>query len=296
MMRLLCMKFVKAYKTMIEAIAMQIDAIWMYLRPALEVFLLYYIIYVTLHYLRGTRGSNVLAGIVLMFLLLTLLSDWAQFEVISHLLNGAWSLLAMALIVIFQPELRRAFAQAGSMAFYPRSRKKETISEVVSAVLNMARRRIGAIIVIERKIGMRAIIEDSVRLDIKLNSLIIESIFFPNSPLHDGAVIIRDDRIVAARAILPLSRDESLSRTMGTRHRAAIGITEETDAVVVVVSEETGYISIACHGVIYRDITAENLQKRLGTLLLSQTKDSLAGLIGSMTKSDSKEEGADEKK
>ncbi|WP_176012376.1 diadenylate cyclase CdaA [Victivallis sp. Marseille-Q1083] len=255
---------------------------WAYLGPALEVFIIFYIIYVTLHYLRGTRGSNVLAGIVVVLLLLTILSDWAKFEVINYLLNGVWSLLAVALIVIFQPELRRAFAQVGSYAFLKRSRKKETITELVAAVLNMSRRRTGAIIVIERKIGMRSIVEDAVKLDIKLNALIIESIFYPNSPLHDGAVIIRNDRIVAARAILPLSRDDNISRTMGTRHRAAIGITEETDAVVVVVSEETGNISIACRGVIHRDITADNLQKRLNDLLILQNKESFADLLNSM--------------
>ncbi len=237
-------------------------------RPVAEYLLLAFVIYKILYYLRGTRAANVLAGLIVGFLVLSLLADLAGFEILRWLLDGFWSLLAVAIIVIFQPELRRAFAQLGSYAFFRRSRKRETISELVSAVIEMSRRHIGAIIVIERSIGMRAIVEDAIKLDIKLNSLIIQSIFFPNSPLHDGAIIVRNDRIVAARAILPLSRDNNISRTMGTRHRAALGITEETDAAVVVVSEETGDISIACRGTIMRALSEEMLQRELNKLLL----------------------------
>ena len=253
-------------------------------RLAAEYLLRAYVIYRVLYYLRGTRAANVLAGLIVGFLLLSLLADLAGFEVLRWLLDGFWSLLAVALIVIFQPELRRAFAQLGSYAFFRRSRKRETIGELVGAVLEMSRRRCGAIIVLERRIGMRAIVEDAVKLDAKLNSLMIQSIFYPNSPLHDGAIIVRHDRIVAARAILPLSRDRNLSRTMGTRHRAALGITEETDAAVVVVSEETGDISIACRGTIMHALSENALIQELNKLLLHNDRsgEALTDILGNL--------------
>jgi len=255
---------------------------WIYLRPALEILILAFLIYKVLYYLRGTRGSNILAGVLIMLMLLTAACDLLKLEVLNWILNGLWTVLAIALIVIFQPELRRAFAQLGSASFLHSNRKKEAITEVVTATLNMSKRRIGAIIVIERSIGMRSIVEDSVRLDVKLNSLIIESIFFPNSPLHDGAIIVKNDKIIAAHSILPLSRDESLARSMGTRHRAAVGITEETDAVVVVVSEETGNISIACRGDLRQNIKADKLLQYLTGLLISNDADSFSNMFGTM--------------
>lgn len=237
-------------------------------RIAAELLLLTWVVYTILYYLRGTRAVNVLAGLVVGFLALSVLAEIAQFEVMRWLLYGFWQILGVALIVVFQPELRRAFAQLGSYTFFRGGRKRETIGELVHAALELSRRRTGAIVVIERRIGMRAIVEDSVKLDAKLCSMLLQSIFYPNSPLHDGAVIVRNDRIVAARAILPLSRDANISRTMGTRHRAALGITEETDAVALVVSEETGDISIACRGSIMQALSEETLVQELNRLLL----------------------------
>ncbi len=250
-----------------------------YLRPALEIIILAFLIYKILYYMRDTRGSNVLAGLAILLMLLTTVSDLLRFEIISWLLNGLWALLATAIIVIFQPELRRAFAHLGSAPFQYKNRKKEAITEVVTAVVNMSKRKIGAIIVMERKIGMRAIVEDAIKLDIKLNSLIIESIFFPNSPLHDGAVVIKNNRIIAAHAILPLSRNDTIARSLGTRHRAAVGITEETDAVVVVVSEETGAVSIACRGNIRRNIKEDKLLRYLTGLLITENKESFSDIF-----------------
>ncbi len=241
---------------------------WLW-RMLLQIFILAFLIYKALYYLRGTRGANVLAGIVLMLLILSTAAVELELEAFIWLMDGLWTIMAVALIVIFQPELRRAFAQLGSYAFWRRDRKRETIAEVSQAVRHLSERKVGALIVLERKIGMQNIIDDAVKIDVKPNALLIESVFYPNAPLHDGAMIIRDGRIVAVRAILPLSR-QKLSRTMGTRHRAAIGITEETDAVAVVVSEETGKISIACHGGIIRDLTGDNLQTQLRELLLSE--------------------------
>ena len=254
-----------------------------YLRPTVEILLLSLLIYIALYYMRGTRGVNILAGLILILILMTLASVALKFEVIAWMLKGFWTIFAITLIVIFQPELRRAFAQLGSpLMFQHRSRREEAIVEVVSAVLNMSRQKTGAIIVFERKIGMRAIVEDSVKLDCRLDSFLLESIFYPNSPLHDGAIIVRDGRIVAARCILPLSRNEELLRNLGTRHRAAVGITEETDAVAVVVSEETGIISIACQGSIRRNIQAGKLRRYLVSLVISREDEIIKDVFGSL--------------
>ena len=255
-----------------------------YLRIIVEFLLIAAVIYKILYYLRGTRAANVLAGLVVAFLALSIIANSLGFNVLRWMLDSFLSLIAITIIVIFQPELRRAFAQLGSFSFFQRNRKREAINELIHAVTTMSGRRIGAIIVFERRIGLRALVDDSIKLDCKLNNLLIQSIFYPNSPLHDGAVIVRDDRIVAARAILPLSRDVNLSRTMGTRHRAALGITEETDAVVLLVSEETGDISIACRGSIMRGISEQNLENELSKLMNSSDDSSgeLTDILGSV--------------
>ncbi len=263
--------------------------IWGIFNPFVEVAILFYIIYTLLYFLRGSRGSHILAGIVTAMICMTIISDWAEFEVLSWLLDTLWSMVAIMLIVIFQPELRRAFAQLGSTTSFTSDRKekkKETLNEVVIAVENMAKTKTGALIVFERQIKMDSIINSSVSLNAKLNSLLIESIFFHNSPLHDGAIIIKKDTISAGHAILPLSQDQTLIRTLGTRHRAAIGITEETDAVALVVSEETGSISIACRGRLKRKIPSDKLLRYLSTLVLSGQEGSFKSIFGTMAEND----------
>ncbi len=241
-------------------------------KAVLEIGILAFIFYNVLYFLRGTRGSNMLIGIIMVLLIMWVLStQFFKLEVIGFLLDGIWPLLATAVIVIFQPELRRAFAQLGSAPFMYQSRKKEAMAEVATAVLNMSKRKCGALIVLERETGLRQIVDDAVKLDIKLNALIIESIFYPNSPLHDGAIIIRNDRIIAGHAILPLSRNTKLPHDIGTRHRAALGISEESDAVVIVVSEETGQISLAYEGVLHKNFSPEKLIRYLHSLLVERT-------------------------
>ena len=223
--------------------------------------------------MRGARGSYVLAGIIILLVALIVISQYLKLEAINFLLQWLLVSLPTALFIIFQPELRRAFAQLGSYTVFQGKRRREVIGELVTATANMAKRKCGALMVVERRIGMQALIDDSVRLDIKINAMVLESIFFPNSPLHDGAVIIHDDRIVAARAILPLTRAENISRRLGTRHRAALGISEETDAVTIVVSEETGTISIACRGVLHRDLAISELENYLEKLIIQEQDD-----------------------
>ena len=229
------------------------------------------LIYGLLYFLRGTRSANVLFGITTFLALAALLANLLALTVISALLNGLWPILGTAIIVIFQPEIRRFFAEAGGLFNTNRNAtSKNVISNVVSALENMAASKTGALIVFERNIGLENLLKTSVRLDAKADALLLQTIFFKNSPLHDCAVIIRGDRIVAANAVLPLAPPESTKisvEKLGTRHRAAIGITEETDAVAVVVSEERGTILVAKGGEFMRLKSGETLNSLLAELL-----------------------------
>ena len=229
------------------------------------------LIYGLLYFLRGTRSANVLFGITTFLALAALLANLLDLTVISALLNGLWPILGTAIIVIFQPEIRRFFAEAGGLFNTNRNAtSKNVISNVVSALENMAASKTGALIVFERNIGLENLLKTSVRLDAKADALLLQTIFFKNSPLHDCAVIIRGDRIVAANAVLPLAPPESTKisvEKLGTRHRAAIGITEETDAVAVVVSEERGTILVANGGDFMKLKPGETLNSLLAELL-----------------------------
>lgn len=234
------------------------------------------LIYGLLYFLRGTRSANVLFGITVFLLLAGMLAKQLHFFVVDTLLTWLWPTLGMAIIIIFQPEIRRLFAQAGSV--FSRSRgdreaMNKCIDEVISAVVQMAENRVGALIVFERNIGLGGIVKTSVALEAKVSNILLQTIFFKNSPLHDCAVVIRKNYIVAARAVLPLMDEDafvSMARSFGTRHRAALGITEETDAVALVVSEETGSISLAFKGKLVRDYTAEDLKTQLSRLLIEK--------------------------
>ncbi len=241
-------------------------------RPYLDFAVIAALIYCLLYFLRGTRGASVLAGCVIVLIFLTLLTNVLKFEVMNWLLQNFWTIASIALVVIFQPELRRAFAQLGSKSFSTHANvQKKTIRETVSAVTQMSRRKTGALIVFERQIGMATIKNSAVHLEAKVSSLLLQSIFYPNSPLHDGALIIRGDTIEAAHAILPLTQQPEFARqNIGTRHRAATGVTEETDAVAVVVSEETGGISMAKRGNLRRDLTPDELFELLTNALIDK--------------------------
>jgi len=252
----------------VSEIVENLPSIWEYLSIALQVAILFMVIYLGLFYLRGTRAANVLAGIIIALLLLTVITEVLKFVVLSELLNGAWTVFPIAIVVIFQPELRRAFAQIGSSnPFSRRQRREETISEVVMAVANMSSNKVGALIVFQRQIGMRAILSSGIRLDARVSHKLIETIFNKNTSLHDGGIAIENDKIIAAHCIFPLSQNPDLSSSLGTRHRAALGITEETDSVAVIVSEETGNISIACRGNIIPNLSTEKLARFLRALL-----------------------------
>lgn len=252
------------------------DTGWTYVSPVFDFIIIACLVYGVLYFLRGTRGSAVLAGIIFALVAVTFLSSRMNFEVLGKLLSSLWTISATAIIVIFQPELRRAFAQLGTVtkAFThtDKTQRRGVINIVVEAVIQMSKTRTGALIVFERNIGMKAIVNSAVSLDAKVNSMLLRSLFYPNSPLHDGAVIINEDHIVAAHAILTLTPEvlgePGRISALGTRHHAALSITEETDAVAVVVSEETGIISVAYKGRLTRDFDEITLADTLVELMI----------------------------
>ena len=234
--------------------------------------IIFLMIYSVLYFLRGTRSANVLFGVIALLLIATLaVNFFEKLTVLRYLLKDALiPSLGTAILVIFQPEFRRAFAQAGSL-FVSNRTGKETIDQVVEAASQLAITRTGAIIVFERNIGLTDTTRSAVSLDARVDSLLLQSIFYPNSPLHDCAVVIgKNNRIVAAHAVLPLAEEDFFvnGKRLGTRHRAAAGISQETDAVAVVVSEETGLISIAKKGRLIRGLKPEELRFQLCMILL----------------------------
>ena len=235
----------------------------------IEILLLAVSIYYGYLYFRGTRGAKVFTGLAILFIFLTLVSQILNLTVISWLLRSLTAFIAVALVVILQPELRRALAELGSNHFFSSARQnRETIDIVADAVFELANKQLGALIAIERDTGIRSFAESGVNLDCEISQELLLTIFFPKTPLHDGGIIIRDDRIIAAACIFPVSQREDLDRTFGLRHRAGLGITEESDAIAIVVSEETGNISVCHRGKIERGFKPGNLEKRLAELLL----------------------------
>jgi diadenylate cyclase len=228
------------------------------------------ILYEALKLIRGTRAVQMAVGSMLVVGVFYL-SQLAPLQTLNWLIRNALVYVAFAAIVIFQSDIRRALAHLGQAPFFrylTRSQATdETIEEVVVAATLLAQQKVGAIVAIEREIGLRNYIESGIPLDATLTYDLLLTIFKPGSPLHDGAVVLQEGRVAAAACFLPLTVNPRLSRELGTRHRAAIGLTEESDAVAVVVSEETGIISIALDGQIERGLTPDGLRARLRPLI-----------------------------
>ncbi len=232
----------------------------------LEIAVLWVIFYYLLKLLRGTRGAQVLSGLALAFVAVLTLTHFLQLHALNWIFRTFSVNLVLAFVVIFQPEIRRALAELGSPgllggATAKRGETRSIVDPLVAAVGTLSRQKIGALIALERDIGLRGVAETGVAIDAQVRPELLTSLFFPRSPLHDGGVVIREDRVVSAGCVFPLSQREELHRSMGTRHRAAIGITEETDALVVVVSEETGNISLAYKGRLSRGLDEERLRR-----------------------------------
>ncbi|HTC63982.1 MAG TPA: diadenylate cyclase CdaA [Candidatus Saccharimonadales bacterium] len=235
------------------------------LRAALDILIIAVFIYFLLKLLRGTRAVQMLVGIALLFAFYRG-AQWARLEMVEWLLTTLLPYIAIALIILFQPEIRRALSRVGrnlSMISFASRNPKGTYDDIVMAAEYFSQNRIGALVVVERQAGLRTYIESGIPLDAKLSYDLLLSIFRPGSPLHDGAVIVEGSRVAAAGCFLPLSLNPMISKQLGTRHRAAIGITEDSDCLVVLVSEETGSISVASAGTIDTNLSPEDLSDRL---------------------------------
>ena len=231
---------------------------------AVDIIIVAVLIYQFLLIIRGRRAAHVLMGVCVL-LLIYLVSAWAKLELLRSILATLAPYTPIALIVMFQTELRRALARLGRRPFLGVSQleRREVNQEVVLAIARMAQNHTGALIVLERKIGLRTFIESGVNLDAVVSRDLLLSIFHPGGALHDGAVMIQGDRVAAAACFLPLTTNPMLVTELGTRHRAAIGISEESDCVAVVVSEETGKVSVAAFGEIEIDVPLERVEHML---------------------------------
>lgn len=240
-------------------------------RDAFEILLLATCIYQIYRAFRATRGAQILVGLIAILVFLTLVSAIFRFEVIQWIITRAAAGIAFALIVIFQPELRNGLARLGSnrlLSFYSRSRR-DFLDRFSDSVISLSKKRIGALFAIQRGIGLKEQLETGVVLDARFSPELAYSVFFPKSPLHDGGMIIADDRVSGAACVFPVTEREMHDRSTGLRHRAAIGLTERTDAICVVVSEETGGISISENGQLHRNLTEKQFRERIAELLIS---------------------------
>jgi len=252
-------------------------------RPVVEIGILTVGIYYALRFLRGTRGAPVVTGFLVVLLASALVSFLLKLTVLRYLLTGFSAFFMLALLVLFQPELRRMLAELGNLPLFGTAHERREIIEVIiETVERLADVRIGALIAVEQSIRLEDAVESGIVVDCEATPEMLETIFFPNNAIHDGGVILKGDRIAKAACIFPLTQRPGLNRSVGTRHRAALGLSEETDAVVVVVSEETGAISYAHKGQLVRGVTSEELRAFLTTVLVvpatAATRDWMARL------------------
>ncbi len=236
----------------------------------LDIAVVYFVFYRLLLLLKGTRAFQMLIGIGLIVLVL-LASQLIELYTLDWLIHSFWSQIVLALVILFQPEIRRTLARVGEGRIFRSLSTVEGakfIEETVKAAVSMANKRIGALIVLERDTDLTTIVEMGTDLDAKVTKELLVSIFLPYSPIHDGAAIIRGGRIVAAGCFLPLTLSSNLSKALGTRHRAAVGLTEESDAVVVVISEETGEIAVVMDGAVRHTSDAAALRRALSDIFI----------------------------
>ncbi len=262
---------------------------------AIELAVIWFCVYVAFRFLRGTRGAGVIKGFVVLLVLLTLLMGSDAFGRLNFFYDKFLGLLAIVLIVVFQPELRQAMIRLGRARLFRVSTSQMTqiTDAVAEAVDSLSKCQFGALIAIERSVQLGGLVDDGVRLDAEVSARLLEAIFWPNNPLHDLGVVIRGNRIVAASVQFPLVEEGMVPQEFGSRHRAAVGMTVDSDCLVVVVSEETGAISIAEHGTVDPDIPRDQIRARLAERLSAPSSGVLAE--AAPPKSKDPNEGPDEK-
>lgn len=245
------------------------------LNDVLDILIVAFLVYKVLGFIRETRAEQLAKGIVVL-VAATLLSNFFDLYTLHWLLSGVMTVGLVALVVIFQPELRRALEHLGRSRFVnimndiDKEDAKRMVTEMVNAVETMSASRTGALMVIEKEITLNDIVETGTVIDARISAEMIGNVFYEGAPLHDGALIIRGSRLYAAGCVLPLTQNKELSKELGTRHRAGIGITENSDALVIIVSEETGVISIAQNGVLTRFMDGKSIEKILLDMYLQE--------------------------
>lgn len=251
------------------------------IRHIVDITVVAFVLYQLLLLIRKTRAEQVLKGVVFLFFIY-FVTKGLRLNTIAWILENTINFGITAVVIVFHPEIRRALEQIGRGRFFERSLllgddKDRDIQNIVDgiadAVANMSKTRTGALIVVEKQTGINEIIETGVKIDARLTRELLENIFVPNTPLHDGAVVIRGNRIAAAGCFLPLTENPNLSKQLGTRHRAALGITESSDALAIIVSEETGVISMAQNGKLTRYLDMDGLKNVLRSIYYKDTND-----------------------
>lgn len=248
-----------------------------YMTSIIDILLVWFVIYKIIMVIKGTKAVQLLKGIFVIIIVQTL-SVFLGFDTLSAMMEQVIEWGFLAIIIIFQPELRRALEQLGRGRLFARSGNQEEeetkliIDHIGKSISYMAKRRIGALLSIERETGLGDYIETGIPLQSKITSELLINIFIPNTPLHDGAVVLQKNQIAAAACYLPLSESAFISKELGTRHRAAIGISEVTDAITIVVSEETGAVSLTKNGELHRGLSIEDLKSMLSEELLASSK------------------------
>ncbi len=247
------------------------EIVWPGAGGVFEILVLSCVFYFVFLFFRETRSIHVFVGMLLLLITMIAITRLFHIYALNWLLNRFSVYLAVAVLIIFQPEIRRALAELGRQPLFATPvESRGLVDSIVEAVMLLAERRIGALIAIERTENTRAIQDTGVKLDARVNSDLLASLFFPHTPLHDGGVIISGGRIVAAGCLFPLCQRPELSRGLGTRHRAAMGLTEEIDAIAIVVSEETGTVSLSTRGRLSRDFDEERLHRFLAAVLVNE--------------------------
>lgn len=246
----------------------------MRINDLIDILIIAYALYRLILVIHKTRAEQLLKGLAVL-IVITKVSEWLQLRTVNYILRNAMTVGVIALLIVFQPELRRGLESLGRSGFLGKNffffneeekDMSEVLGEICDAVQFLSRSKIGALIVLERETGLNELIETGIAMDSKISSELLINTFIPNTPLHDGAVIIRGDRIMAAGCFLPLTDNQNLSSELGTRHRAGIGVTEISDAVAIIVSEETGTISLAQNGRISRHLDAKTLKEVLSSI------------------------------
>jgi len=242
-------------------------------KPLLEIFILSVIFYYIILFIKGTPIIPVLK-VLLIISIAFFVAQKLQLHTINWVLTKIFAILVIALLIVFQPELRRALVHLGEVPFigFATMNKQNIIDEIVSAVMWLSRKKIGGLIAFEREVGLKNYLDSGVKINSEISQELIKTIFMPSTILHDGAIVVQGDKIAGAACIFPLSQNPILDKTMGTRHQAALGLTEETDAMVFIVSEETGTISLAYRGKISRGLDESSIRRILANIYTAPKK------------------------